>query len=67
MSMLPDAGRATVAEDLGLCQNPAKDARGELTAAEVESARRALRTYVFGRGVPERTGNSLRAGGRRGL
>lgn len=64
MSSLPEAARATVAEDLGLCQNPAKNARGELTAEEVETARRALRTYVFGRGVPERTGNSLRAGGR---
>ena len=47
---------------LGLCQNPAKNERGELAAAEVERARRALRTYVFGAGVPERTGNSLREG-----
>lgn len=62
MSALPEVARATVAEGLGLCQNPAKDARGDITADEVETARRALRTYVFGRGAEERTGNSLRAG-----
>lgn len=59
---LPEVERITVAEALGLCQNPAKNEDGELTAAEVENARRALRTYVFGRGVLERTGNSLREG-----
>lgn len=57
-----EAERVTVGEALGLCQNPAKNERGELAAAEVERARRALRTYVFGAGVHERTGNSLRAG-----
>ena len=57
-----EAERVTVGEALGLCQNPAKNERGELAAAEVERARRALRAYVFGTGVPERTGNSLRAG-----
>ena len=54
--------RVTVGEALGLCQNPAKNERGELAAAEVERARRALRTYVFGAGALERTGNSLRVG-----
>ena len=49
-----------VGEVLGLCQNPAKNKRGELAAADVERARRALRTYVFGAGASERTGNSLR-------
>lgn len=57
-----EAERITVGEALGLCQNPAKNERGELAVAEVERARRALRTYVFGAGVHERTGNSLRAG-----
>ena len=57
-----EAERITVGEALGLCQNPAKNERGELAAAEVERARRALRTYVFGTGASERTGNSLRAG-----
>ena len=52
----------TLGEVLGLCQNPAKNERGELAAADVERARRALRTYVFGAGASERTGNSLRAG-----
>lgn len=49
-------------EVLGLCQNPAKNERGELAAADVERARRALRTHVFGTGISERTGNSLRTG-----
>ena len=57
-----EAERVTVGEALGLCQNPAKNERGELAAAEVERARRALRAYVFSTGVPERTGNSLREG-----
>lgn len=57
-----EAERATVGEVLGLCQNPAKNERGELAVAEVERARRALRTYVFGTGASERTGNSLREG-----
>ena len=57
-----EAERVTVGEVLGLCQNPAKNERGELAAAEVERARRALRTYVFGAGASERTGNSLRTG-----
>ena len=57
-----DVERVTVGEALGLCQNPAKNERGELAAADVERARRALRAYVFGSGVPERTGNSLKAG-----
>ena len=57
-----EAERVTVGEALGLCQNPAKNERGELAAAEVERARRALRTYVFGAGEQERTGNSLRTG-----
>lgn len=59
---LPEVERITVGEALGLCQNPAKNERGELAAAEVERARRALRTYVFGAGALERTGNSLRGG-----
>lgn len=57
-----EAERVTVGEVLGLCQNPAKNERGELAAADVERARRALRTYVFGTGASERTGNSLRTG-----
>lgn len=61
-SDLFEAERVTVGEVLGLCQNPAKNERGELAAADVERARRALRTYVFGAGASERTGNSLRAG-----
>ena len=48
-----EAERVTVGEALGLCQNPAKNERGELAAAEVERARRALRTYVFGAGALE--------------
>lgn len=59
---LPEVERITVGEALGLCQNPAKNERGELAAAEVERARRALRTYVFSMGALERTGNSLRTG-----
>lgn len=57
-----EAERVTVGEVLGLCQNPAKNERGELAAADVERARRALRTHVFGTGASERTGNSLRTG-----
>lgn len=61
-ALLPEVERISVGEALGLCQNPAKNERGELAAAEVERARRALRTYVFGTGALERTGNSLREG-----